>query len=118
MKLFASSFYKFSVVSLDEVKYFFLARIRLLHGEHVMVSANGSSQSQLLISEQGSAEEETSGNTIDKATSSEEEPVKVVGVPVLLEEHSLLDDSLLLSGVEAATIDDGQLHVGSGRIAM
>ena len=95
-----------------------MARIRLLHAEQVLVPAHGSSQSQLLVSEEGSTQEKATSNAVDEATSGKEEPVKVVSCPVSLEEHPLLDDALLFSGVETATIDNSELQPGSGWVAV
>lgn len=118
VKLLECPLYIFSVVSLDEVKHFPLVRIWLLHAEQVLIFANNSSNSHLIISKEGSTKEETTCNSINQATSSKKEPVEVVSSPELLEEYSLLHDSLLFSSVKAAGINKAQLQPGCLRIPM
>jgi hypothetical protein len=101
-----------SVVKLDEVQNFSRARIWVLHWEVVVILADGSSQGETLVTEHDSAQEDTANNAIDKTAAGEQNPVEVVCLPELLEEHSLLYDTLLLSSVKTAGIDESELQPG------
>ena len=87
--------------------------VRFLLAEVVLIFADKSSEGNALVAEDNGSKEESTNDTINETSSSEEEPVKVVSLPELLEEDSLLHDSLLLSGVETASINQTELQPGS-----
>jgi hypothetical protein len=77
-----------------------------------VILADGSSQGEVLVAEQDCAQDDAADDAIDEAAAGEKDPVEVVCLPELLEEHSLLHDTLLLSSVETAGIDESELHPG------
>ena len=58
------------------------------------------------------AQDDAADDTVDEAAAGEKNPVEVVRLPELLEEHSLLHDTLLLSSVKTAGIDETELQPG------
>ena len=108
---FFESYYH-SVVELDEEENFCLARIWFLHWEVVLIFADGSSQCEALVTEHGSSQQDAANDAIDEAAAGEQNPVEVVCLPELLEEHSLFHDTLLLSSVETTSIDESELQPG------
>ena len=83
-----------------------------------MILADGSSESQAVVTEENRAREEATHDAESEAATSKQKPVEVVCAPEPLEEHSLLHDSLLLSSVKAASIDKTQLEPGSDWVAV
>lgn len=77
-----------------------------------MILADGSSQGEALVTEQACAQDDAADDAVDEAAAGEKDPVEVVSLPELLEEHSLLHDTLLLSSVETTGIDESELQPG------
>jgi len=73
--------------------------------EVIVIFADNSLQGSVLISEHNCTSEETTYDTVYQASSGEEKPVKIVSLPVLLEEHSFLDDPLFFCCVKTAGIN-------------
>ena len=83
-----------------------ISAILLLESEPEVVFADSSSDSKVWVSEKDSSSDKASNKSVLGRSPEEHGPVEVVVLPVFLEINSLLDDSLLLSSVEAASVAD------------
>lgn len=97
---------------------FSLARIGVLHREQEVILAGGSSESKIVITEHVGTQNHTTNDTIDESSAEEEKPVKIVSIPEFLEEYLLLHNTLLLCGVETASINDCELKPSGTGIAV
>ena len=95
-----------------------ISAILLLESEPIVVFTESSSNCEVWVSEKDSSSYKTSNKSVLGRSLEHHGPVEVVVLPVFLEINTLLDDSLFLSSVEAASVADRQLEPGSGWVSM
>lgn len=89
-----------------------------MHGEIVLVLVEGSLESEVHVSENVNTQDVATDQAVFSRSLQKQNPIEIVSLEEVLEVNSLLNDTLLLGGIEASSIDECQLEISGEWVAV